>query len=282
VEIRKKISAKSSTRVLLRVLANRENVRPILNRDPLPLDLVLRKRICYNIYRRQSFVNRFRKSLGYSTNHLLKGLGVTFELVGRVPATFGDANESAEQEKEEQQEGGEGGTEETFFDDYAQAVTAVETLLSLERLRQEDLVLDLVARSEMSVGGGGGAAIAAPAGELRKTLSIPSFGGSAALHRGVGAASSTMSLNVMGRSGMTGSLTSLSLQDSRRVGGGSRRSLAAAPATRAPSLEESRKRLSLPSGVVMRASHVGKNGGSALRKSMMTLLEEDGGGENKN
>jgi hypothetical protein len=273
VEIRKKISAKSSTRVLLRVLANRENVRPILNRDPLPLDLVLRKRICYNIYRRQSFVNRFRKSLGYSTNHLLKGLGVTFELVGRVPDTFGDVNESAEQEKEEEQEGG---TEETFFDDYAQAVTAVETLLSLERLRQEDLVLDLVARSEMSVAGGGGAAIAAPAGELRKTLSIP------ALHRGGGAASSTLSLNAMGRSGITGSLTSLSLQESRRVGGGSRRSLAAAPATRAPSVEESRKRLSLPSGVVMRASHVGKNGGSALRKSMMTLLEEDGGGENKN
>jgi hypothetical protein len=82
---------------------------------------------------------------------------------------------------------------------------------------------------------------------------------------------------------MTGSLTSLSLQESRRVGGGSRRSLAAAaPATRAPSVEESRKRLSLPSGVVMRASHVGKNGGSGLRKSMMTLLEEDGGGENKN
>jgi hypothetical protein len=243
---------------------------PILNRDPLPLDLVLRKRICYNIYRRQSFVNRFRKSLGYnSTNHLLKGLGVTFELVGGVPVTFGDA---AEQEKEEEQEGGD----ETFFDEYAQAVTAVETLLSLERLRQEDLVLDLVARSEMSVVGGGGAAIAAPAGELRKTLSIP------ALHRGGGAASSTLSLNVMGRSGMTGSLTSLSLQESRRVGGGSRRSLAAAPATRAPSVEESRKRLSLPSGVVMRASHVGKNGGSALRKSMMTLLEEDGGGENKN
>jgi hypothetical protein len=248
---------------------------PLLNSDPLPLDLVLRKRICYNIYRRQSFVNRFRKSLGYnSTNHLLKGLGVTFELVGRAPFTFGD--ESAEQEKEEEQEGGEGGTEETFFDECAQAVTAVETLLSLERLRQEDLVLDLVARSEMSVAGGGGAAIAAPAGELRKTLSIP------ALHRGGGAASSTLSLNVMGRSGMTGSLTSLSLQESRRVGGGSRRSLAAAPATRAPSVEESRKRLSLPSGVVMRASHVGKNGGIALRKSMMTLLEEDGGGENKN
>ena len=244
-------------------------------RDPLPLDLVLRKRICFSVYKRQSFVSRFRKTLGYSTGHLLKGLGVTYELVGSVPATFGDVNTEAGGEEDQAEEEEEGGREESFFDEYAQAVTAVETILGLERLRQEDLVLELVARNEAALGG---APITLPTAELRKTLSIPSLGGQARL----GGASSTLSLNLMPKSSshrLSGSLASLNLQDGRRKGAASRRSLG--PPTRAPSVEESRKRMSLPSGAGGRSHLVVKNGANGLRKSMTTLQEEDGGGEIK-
>lgn len=245
----------------------------------MPLDLVLRKRICFSVYRRQSLVNRFRKSLGYSTAHLLKGLGVTYELVGSVPVTFGDVSSKEPTEEE----GGIQEDDDSFFDSYAEAVTAVETILSLEKLRQEDLILELVARQETAVAGSGGASLAAGStAELWKTLSIPNFGGGALR---LGAASSTMSLNLRPlRNGtMTGSLSNLALQDSRRpaVGGGSRRSLAPSLLRAAPSGEENRKRRSLPaSGRLAVGSSV-----SGLKKSMMTLTEEDGGGggaENKN
>jgi kinesin family protein 13 len=239
-------------------------------RDPLPLDLMLRKRICFSVYKRQSFVSRFKKTLGYSAGHLLKGLGVTYELVGSVPMTFGDETLGRDTVDKEQDEQDEGQEEESFFDEYAQAVTAVETILSLERLRQEDLVLELAARNETVLNS---PAVVAPRAELMKTLSIPNFGGPSRL----GGASSAMSLNLMGRGrGLSGSLASLNVQDSRRSTGGSRRSLGPP----APSLmeENSRKRLSLPSGAVGRG-YLAKNGGNALRKSMVTLQEEDGGGE---
>lgn len=253
-------------------------------RDPLPLDLVLRKRICFSVYRRQSLVNRFRKSLGYSSTHLLKGLGVTYELVGSVPVTLGEGGENMAGggDDERPQKGGQD-EEDTFFDDYAKAVTSVETILGLERLRQEDLVLELAARSEAAVGGGGAAiAFPPPMAGLRKTLSIPNFGGHQ--HAGVAAvSSSTLSLNtMMSRHGIGGSLASLNLlQDSssRRPGGASsRRSLGPPLPSRAPSGEENRKRLSLPSSGAVggRSSYLAKNG--ALRKSMMILVEEEGGG----
>lgn len=110
--------------------------------DPTPVDIILRKRICFSVYKRHSFVSKFRKSLGYSTPNLLKSTGVTYEIVGNVPNTFSSL-ESVEEDTEEN-------IEDSFFDSYTQAVSAVETILNLERMKQQDLVLELLARKEAS------------------------------------------------------------------------------------------------------------------------------------
>ena len=132
--------------------------------DPLPLDVVLRKRICFSVYKRHSFVSKFRKSLGYSTNNLLRSTGVTYELVGSVPNTFG----KNEVDNTTGDRDGSAESQESFFDDYTQAVSSVETILNLERLKQQDMVLDLLARKE--------SVDAHP--NLPKMLSVPSLGNS--------------------------------------------------------------------------------------------------------
>ena len=132
--------------------------------DPQPVDIVLRKRVCFSIYKRHSLVSKFRKSLGYSTTNLLKSTGVTYELVGNVPNTFGNADD------ETVSEDGSSNLEDSFFDNYTQAVSSVETILNLEKMKQQDLVLDLLARKDASSG------LFHP--NLAKTLSVPSFGSS--------------------------------------------------------------------------------------------------------
>ena len=108
--------------------------------DPVPVDVVLRKRICFSVYKRHSFMSKFRKSLGYSDMNLLRGTCVVYELVGNVPSTFSNAEE--ERSSSELPES----LEESFFDNYTQAVSSVETILGLERMKQQDLVLDLLSR----------------------------------------------------------------------------------------------------------------------------------------
>jgi len=50
---------------------------------PSSMDLVLRKRVCFNVYKRHSLTDRIRRSIGHTSG--LKVLGVVYEIVSNVP-----------------------------------------------------------------------------------------------------------------------------------------------------------------------------------------------------
>jgi kinesin family protein 13 len=185
--------------------------------DPVPIDLVLRKRICISIYKRQSITSFLRKSVGYAKPGSLRSVGVTFEVVGNVPNIYNETdwrNENAE----------------SFFDKYTQAVTCVETVLSLERLKQGDMVTELVTQKE----------------EMNKSFGNKSLKKAASISN-IRMTRSTFSLNNLGGStrNLSGSQTSLNVETLKRH---KRQSMSTAdPREERRRLEQKQKRLSMPS-----------------------------------
>ena len=51
--------------------------------DPAVMDLVLRKRISFNVYKRHSITDKIRRKMGHTSN--LASLGVTYEIVSIIP-----------------------------------------------------------------------------------------------------------------------------------------------------------------------------------------------------
>ena len=51
--------------------------------DPAAMDLVLRKRICFNVYKRHSITDKIRRRMGHTSN--LTSLGVVYEIVSNIP-----------------------------------------------------------------------------------------------------------------------------------------------------------------------------------------------------
>ena len=166
--------------------------------DPAPIELVLRKRVCINIYKRQSITSFLKKSVGYANTGSLRSVGVTFEIVGNVPNIFTEAEWKNENEEDINDDNET--YEESFFDRYTQAVTNVETLLSLEKLRQADMVTDLVSQKDESNGSFGNRS-------LRKATSMTNMR----------MARSTFSINNIGSTkNLSGSQQSLNVESFRR------------------------------------------------------------------
>ena len=71
---------------------------------------------------------------------------MTYEIVSNVPDIhtesewFGEIEDSLEEEEET--------LEEAFFEKYAKAVSNVETLISLERIKQSDFLSELLFKRE--------------------------------------------------------------------------------------------------------------------------------------
>ena len=51
--------------------------------DPAAMDLVLRKRISFNIYKRHSITDKIRRRMGHTSS--LTSLGVFYEVVSNIP-----------------------------------------------------------------------------------------------------------------------------------------------------------------------------------------------------
>lgn len=210
--------------------------------EPLPLDLVLRKRIAFNVYKRRGIVSFLRRNVAYRVADAvgqgrplaLQRVGVTYELVGDVPKVFQRVEEVVEREASQE---AAGGIDEALLEKYTAAISSVETILGLERLKQADMVIELAARQEEEE--------KVKVGTLKKTLSVPNMR----------AARSSLSLGPLGGSSrnLSGSQTSL-------VTARSRRSLP--PSSM---VERQQKRLSLPSG----QRRVGRAGGVG------TIAEEE-------
>lgn len=128
---------------------------------PDPMDLVLRKRLSLNIYKRQSFTERIRKRI-VRADYLTR-TGVTYEMVSNIPK----ASEELEERESLAQIAASGedtslSDGETYIEKYTRGVSAVESILTLDRLRQNVAVKELLHTQGQPL-------------SMRKTCSVPNF-----------------------------------------------------------------------------------------------------------
>ncbi|XP_069678556.1 kinesin-like protein KIF13A isoform X3 [Periplaneta americana] len=127
---------------------------------PATMDLVLRKRLSLNIYKRQSITDRIRRKIVRSD--CLTQCGVTYEVVSNIPK----ASEELEDRESLAQIAASGEDSslsdgETYIEKYTRGVSAVESILTLDRLRQSVAVKELLQAQGQPL--------------MRKTASVPNF-----------------------------------------------------------------------------------------------------------
>ncbi|XP_018897649.2 kinesin-like protein KIF13A isoform X1 [Bemisia tabaci] len=130
---------------------------------PASMDLVLRKRLSLNIFKKQSLTERIRKRI--TRSDWLLSTGVTYEVVSNVPK----ASEELEDRESLAQIAASGETTsssdgESYIEKYTRGVSAVESILMLDRLRQSVAVRELLQSQP---------AVDTPV--MRKTASVPNF-----------------------------------------------------------------------------------------------------------
>uniref|UniRef100_A0A8C3BDN6 Kinesin family member 13B n=1 Tax=Cairina moschata TaxID=8855 RepID=A0A8C3BDN6_CAIMO len=103
---------------------------------PAEMQLVLRKRICVNVYGRQGFAQSFLRRMSHRSS--IPGCGVTFEIVSNIPE---DAQGAEEREALARMaanvEDAASADSEAYIEKYLRSVLSVENILTLDRLRQE-------------------------------------------------------------------------------------------------------------------------------------------------
>ncbi|XP_057328265.1 kinesin-like protein KIF13B isoform X4 [Microplitis mediator] len=127
---------------------------------PAQMDLVLRKRLALNIYKRQSIADRLFKRI--VRTDCLTQTGVTYEVVSNIPK----ASEELEDRESLAQIAASGEDSglcdgETYIEKYTRGVSAVESILTLDRLRQNVAVKELLQAQGQPL--------------MRKTASVPNF-----------------------------------------------------------------------------------------------------------
>ncbi|XP_037749778.1 kinesin-like protein KIF13B isoform X3 [Chelonia mydas] len=103
---------------------------------PAEMQLVLRKRVCVNVYGRQGFAQSLLRRMSHRSS--IPGCGVTFEIVSNIPE---DAQGAEEREALARMaanvENTASADSEAYIEKYLRSVLAVENILTLDRLRQE-------------------------------------------------------------------------------------------------------------------------------------------------
>ncbi|XP_015261922.1 PREDICTED: kinesin-like protein KIF13B [Gekko japonicus] len=110
---------------------------------PAEMQIVLRKRICVNVYGKQGFAQSFLRRMSYRSS--VPGCGVTFEVVSNIPE---DAQGAEEREALARMaanvENAASADSEAHIEKYLRSVLAVENILTLDRLRQEVAIKEQV------------------------------------------------------------------------------------------------------------------------------------------
>nr|XP_023016379.1 kinesin-like protein KIF13B isoform X2 [Leptinotarsa decemlineata] len=130
-----------------------------------PMELVLRKRLALNVYKRQSITDRIKNQIKskIARSDLVTSCGVTYLVVSNVPK----ASEELEGRESLAQLAASGENSsfcdgETYIEKYTRGVSAVESILALDKLRQSVAVKELLqARGQPLI--------------MRKTVSVPNF-----------------------------------------------------------------------------------------------------------
>ncbi|KAM7345491.1 kinesin heavy chain 73 isoform 1-T1 [Cochliomyia hominivorax] len=130
---------------------------------PAPMDLVLRKRLCINIKKGPSITDRLKKFRLVRTENTIACTGVTYEVVSNIPK----ASEELEDRESLAQLAASGddcsaSDGETYIEKYTRGVSAVESILTLDRLRQNVAVKELETAHGQPL-------------TMRKTCSVPNF-----------------------------------------------------------------------------------------------------------
>ncbi|GIY38973.1 kinesin-like protein KIF13A [Caerostris extrusa] len=126
---------------------------------PATMDVMLRKRLAINVYKKQSIADKIKKKI--VRQDTLLTTGVTYEVVSNIPKASEDPENremlalmAASGEDAHTNDG------ESYIEKYTRGVSAVESILMLDRLRQEVAVKEL---------------LAAQGKPLRKTASVPNI-----------------------------------------------------------------------------------------------------------
>ncbi|KAF2364958.1 CAP Gly-rich domain [Trinorchestia longiramus] len=128
---------------------------------PVTMDVLLRKRICVNIYKKQSITSKFMRSFIGSSNSYFE-TAVIYEIVSNIPKASEELEEReslAQMAANEHDSNTEDG--DTYIEKYTKGVTSVESILLLDRLRQSVAVKELLQSAGRPL--------------MRKTASVPNF-----------------------------------------------------------------------------------------------------------
>ncbi|NP_001138546.1 kinesin family member 13B L homeolog [Xenopus laevis] len=103
---------------------------------PAEMQIVLRKRICVNVYSRQGFAQSFLRRMTHRSN--ISNCGVTVEVVSNIPEdSQGAEDREALARMAANVEDAGSADSEAYIEKYLRSVLAVENILTLDRLRQE-------------------------------------------------------------------------------------------------------------------------------------------------
>ncbi|XP_040583928.1 kinesin-like protein KIF13A isoform X2 [Lepeophtheirus salmonis] len=146
---------------------------------PTVMDLVLRKRVCFNIYKKYSLTDKIRRSMGHTSN--LSSLSAVYEIVSNIPKASEELEDreslavmAASCHDDETVDG------ETFIEKYTKGVSAVETILVLDRLRQDVAVKERLKNKSLGkecspTNGSLSNSSSGAQPFMRKTLSVPNI-----------------------------------------------------------------------------------------------------------
>lgn len=127
---------------------------------PCSMELVLRKRVCLNIYKKASLTDRIRKRIvGSETLHRT---AVYYDVVAHLPKSSHDMEERAslalmaarhttsseDDQSGENDDGRHSNRQLSYIEAYTKSIQAVESMLKLDRLRQEVAITNMLSRRE--------------------------------------------------------------------------------------------------------------------------------------
>lgn len=136
--------------------------------QPYPMDVTLRKRLCVSVYK-PTFANKLMKTITSRRCEVAYSTSVVYQVVSNVPRASEQLEErqSLAQMAAASDSIAEHGS--AYIEKYLHGVSAVESLLRMDRLRQSVLVKELL---QSSVRGSSGECAA---GTMRKTASVPNI-----------------------------------------------------------------------------------------------------------
>ncbi|VBB27860.1 unnamed protein product [Acanthocheilonema viteae] len=124
---------------------------------PCEIDIILRKRICMHVYRKTGLTERLIKKLVGSDS--ITGTSVYYDLVAHIPKSSLDvedrtslarmaAHQSVNNDDDLSADTDNRGHRETYIEAYTKSIQVVESMLKLDRLRQEVAINNMLSRQE--------------------------------------------------------------------------------------------------------------------------------------